>query len=61
MKEITANMLINIKTASVYLGVSCQTLRNYEKKGILIPQYKLPSGHRRYSKQQLDDFRNSGK
>lgn len=36
------------------LGISDQTLRNYEKKGILIPK-KLPSGYRYYDETHIKE------
>lgn len=42
--------------AAKILGVSIQTLRNWQELGILIPEKVFPSGHRRYSEQQLIDF-----
>jgi len=35
------------------LNVTTQTLRNWDKKGILKP-IKLASGHRRYTEEQLN-------
>lgn len=42
--------------AAKYLGMSIQTLRNLQDKGMLIPEQKFPSGHRKYTKKQLDEF-----
>lgn len=39
--------------ASRYLGVSVETLRVWERKGLLQPQRTL-GGHRRYSREELD-------
>lgn len=47
---------IKIGDAAKYIGVNPQTLRNYEKKGLLIPIVIRDSGHRLYSLNQLDDF-----
>lgn len=47
---------IKIGEAASYLGVTTQTLRNYEKKGMLVPALIRDSGHRLYSVTQLDKF-----
>lgn len=44
--------LLNINEAAFELGVSKETLRNWERKGILSP-YRTVGNHRRYS---LDDL-----
>lgn len=36
------------------MDVSAQTLRNWEKSGKLIPDYKTSSGYRYYSQEQVD-------
>ena len=36
------------------IDVSAQTLRNWEKSGKLIPDYKTSSGYRYYSQEQID-------
>lgn len=41
------------------LGVSSQTLRNYEKKGIFIPN-RLPSGYRIYNESHIIDALSMG-
>lgn len=38
------------------IGVTIQTLRNWDKTDKMKPQYIAPSGHRYYSQQQLDYF-----
>lgn len=53
--------LYSIKQAAKYLGVSAQTLRNWEKLGRITPLYRLPSGHRRYTSEQLIRFRKGEK
>ena len=42
--------------AADFIGVSLQTLRNWQRKGILIPDKVLESGHRLYSESQLEEF-----
>lgn len=37
-------------------GVSTQTLRNYQRKGILVPEIVFDSGHRKYSVEQVEKF-----
>lgn len=38
------------------LGVTVQTLRNWDKSDKLKPHHRSPSGHRYYSKEQLDGY-----
>lgn len=38
------------------IGVTVQTLRNWDKTGKLKPSHVAPSGHRYYSQQQLEYF-----
>ncbi len=55
--EITEKTLVSIADAGKLLGVSPQTLRNWEKQEKLVPEYRLPySNHRRYSLEQLARF-----
>ena len=44
----------SIRKLSEMIDVSAQTLRNWEKLGKLIPDYKTSSGYRYYSQQQVD-------
>lgn len=48
--------LLSISSAANYIGVSVQTLRNYDKKGILKPAYVMPSGIRKYNLCQIEKF-----
>ncbi len=45
--------LLSIGEAAKELGVSDQTLRTWEKKG-LIKAVRLPSGYRRYTEEEID-------
>lgn len=47
---------LSIHKAATMLGVSAQTLRNWEKSKLLIPAQKRNNGYRYYSKEQLDAF-----
>jgi excisionase family DNA binding protein len=49
------NRLLNAREAAAYLGVSLYTLKKIEHSGYLEP-YRTPGGHRRYSKQMLDEY-----
>jgi hypothetical protein len=44
----------SIRKLSEMMDVSAQTLRNWEKSGKLIPDYKTSSGYRYYSQEQVD-------
>lgn len=52
--KVIDNML-SITDAAAYLKVSDDTLRLWDKDGKLKP-YRTPGGHRRYTKEQLDEF-----
>jgi excisionase family DNA binding protein len=51
-KDQSINKL-SIGEASIYIGISIDTLRRWEKKGRINP-YRSPGGHRYYSKNELD-------
>jgi len=51
--------LFPISTAAKLLSVSVQTLRLYEKEGLILP-FKKSSKHRLYSKQILKELNVSG-
>lgn len=42
------------------VGVSQNTLRSWEDKGLLIPHHRSPTGYRMYSEEQVKDI-TSGK
>jgi len=47
---------LSIKEAAGLLGCSAQTLRNWEKRGELVP-YRNPINHyRMYKPEQIEDF-----
>ena len=43
-----------IAEAAKLLGVHPSTLRRWDKKGILTPSYRTPTGERRYTEADLD-------
>ncbi|MCM1217797.1 MAG: MerR family transcriptional regulator [Lachnospiraceae bacterium] len=47
---------LRIGEAAFMVGCSCQTLRNYQRKGILVPEIILESGQRKYSVRQIEKF-----
>lgn len=51
-----AETYIKIGEAARMLGVSPSTLGNWQDKGILIPAQIFPSGHRRYTVSQIQEF-----
>ena len=46
---------ISIKEAAKIVGVSDQSLRNWERLGYVVPK-KTPGGHRRYTSSDLDSI-----
>lgn len=53
-------MKLTISAAAKELGVSINTLRRWDKLGILVPE-KTPSGHRRYDEKTIKEFYNQNK
>lgn len=52
-------MLISTGRAASYLSVHVTTLQRWDREGKLRPR-RLPSGHRRYSVRELDEFMRMG-
>ena len=52
-----ATELLTIAKAARLLGVSQQTLRNWEKEGKISPERTSDGGHRRYRKEHIDGLR----
>lgn len=46
---------LTIGEAARHLHVSINTLRRWEAAGLVVP-HRLPSGHRRYSRTQLEEL-----
>lgn len=51
-----ATIYLSIHKAAKMLGVTPQTLRNWERSKLLVPAQKRSNGYRYYSKEQLDVF-----
>jgi MerR family transcriptional regulator, copper efflux regulator len=51
--ETTAMETISIGALARRAGVSIDTVRYYEKSGLLVPQARLASGYRRYAEPQV--------
>lgn len=47
---------VKIGEAARMLGVSSSTLGSWQAKGLLVPAQIFPSGHRRYSISQIEEF-----
>lgn len=52
--------LLGIKEFAKKIGVSQQTLRYWDREGILKPQMTTPGGHRKYTKEQAEEYFNNG-
>jgi MerR family copper efflux transcriptional regulator len=55
--EHSAMNSIGIGTLAKRAGVSIDTVRYYEKSGLLAPESRLASGYRRYSDEQVSRLR----
>ena len=51
------SMNYKIKEAAKYLGVSAESLRRWEKQGLIKPMRTPVGSYRIYTKEQLDQFR----
>lgn len=47
---------LKIGQAAELIGCSCQTLRNLHQQGILVPEIVFDTGHRKYSREQIENF-----
>ncbi len=45
---------LRISEAAAMIGCSGQTLRNYQVKGLLVPEIIFESGQKRYSVSQIE-------
>ena len=52
-----SDQLLTIEQASQLTGLSAHTLRYYERISLLSPVGRAPSGHRRYTQQDLERIR----
>ncbi|MBB3206788.1 DNA-binding transcriptional MerR regulator [Rhodopirellula rubra] len=48
--------MIRVGLAAEFLGVSAETLRNWDKSGRLVPTRNPVTGYRYYERQQLERF-----
>ena len=55
---IALSKYYSIHEFSKQIGVSAQTLRNWDKNGTLIPHHTIASGYRYYSEEQLNQILN---
>lgn len=54
MEDLFMSKYYSINKFSKILGVSAQTLRNWDKKGKLHPHHTSSNGYRYYSHEQLN-------
>ena len=58
MEDLLMSKYYSINKFSKILGVSAQTLRNWDKKGKLHPHHTFSNGYRYYSHEQLNQVMN---
>ena len=56
MVKVDDDSFVKAGEAAKYIGVCVQTLRNWQSRGVLVPDKVYPSGHRWYSKKKLEKF-----
>lgn len=56
-EDDNSHELISIDVAAELLGVTKQTLRNWDKEGKLVPASRTGGGHRRYLRSQINVVR----
>ncbi len=47
-------MYLRIHEAAKMIGCSPSTLRNYDRKGVLVPMIRTETGERRYTVEQVE-------
>lgn len=60
-KTVMANedcKYLTVAEFAVRIGVHPQTVRKWDKEGVLRPHHVLPSGRRLYSEEQVSDILN---
>lgn len=57
VSDVSDDILLTIDQVAVQLGVSPQTVRNWETQGKLVPNCRTGGGHRRYSQKQITDLK----
>lgn len=50
------NEFLTSAQAAELLGVSNQSLKNWHQSGAFVPALVTPTGHRRYSKTQIEEY-----
>lgn len=50
-------VLLTVEQVAEQLGVSAQTVRNWESRGKLKPTHLTPGGHRRYDQRVITDLK----
>lgn len=50
------NNFMKIKDVAEMFGVTVPTVRNWEKRGQLVPEITLPSGRKRYTRRQIEAY-----
>lgn len=57
MSDPNTDTLITVREAARRLGVHENTIRNWQRRGIIGRQFILPSGIRRFSAEDIDRMR----
>lgn len=55
-KKVVQKKFLTVDEFAKRIGVHPQTLRQWDKNGVLIPHHKTPSGRRLYSEEQVEEY-----
>ncbi len=54
VSQDASNRKITIGSLATRFGVSCESLRNWERQGLIPPSRRTPGGHRRYAMDHVE-------
>lgn len=59
-EEIVTEKYMTVEEFAKRIGVHPQTVRQWDKTGVLRPHHKTPSGRRLYSMKQVEEYFHKG-
>ncbi len=61
IKNFEPRKFLTVDEFAKLIGVHPQTVRTWDKAGVLCPHHKTPSGRRLYTEEQVEEYFKSGK